>query len=227
MDVRVVLLNPQEEENVGAVARVMKNFGFKELYLVNPCPIGRRAEALASHGVDVLRSAKTLSSFESAVRGCDYVVGTTGKKGGQKTKKREAVTPEDLRVLLTQGKAAIIFGNEAVGIPNEILTKTDFVVRIPTNPEYPILNLAQSACVVLYELAKRRYEKTVREKPLSREVRAQLDRFTGEITQRVYEQPHQQRATEAILQRVYGKAMLTKTEGGKMISFYRKIMAKL
>jgi len=227
MDVRIVLLNPQEEENVGAVARAMRNFGFKELCLVGPCEIGRRARALASHGLPVLERARTFDSYENAVRGCDYVVGTTGKKGGQKTPKRQAVTPDQLRDLLTHGKTAIVFGNEASGIPNDILEKTDFVCRVPTSPDYPILNLAQTVCVILYELAKKGYEKTVKERPLPREVREQLDKFTHEILTKVYAQPHQQRQTEAILQRIYGKSMLTKKEGGKMISFYRKIMAKL
>jgi tRNA/rRNA methyltransferase len=227
MEIRVVLLNPQEEENVGAAARAMRNFGFKELCLINPCEIGRRARALASHGLPVLEAAKTFSSFEAAVSGCDHIIGTTGKKGGQKTKKREAITPDQLREILKNGKAAIVFGNEASGIPNEILMKTDFVVRIPTSPDYPILNLAQSVCIILYELAKKRYAKTVTDKPLPRDVRAQLDRFTKEIVDKVYEQPHQRKATGEILLRIYGKAMLTKKEGGKIISFYRKIMAKL
>ncbi|MFZ8812368.1 MAG: TrmH family RNA methyltransferase, partial [Thermus aquaticus] len=36
--VRVVLVEPQEPMNVGAVARAMRNFGLARLYLVNPAP---------------------------------------------------------------------------------------------------------------------------------------------------------------------------------------------
>ncbi len=227
MDVRVVLVEPQEEENVGSVARVMRNFGFKELYLVNPCEIGRRARALSSHGQVILEAAKKVHSVEAAVRGCDCLVGTTGKKGGQKTPKRRAITPEQLAKKELNGKIAILFGNEAVGMPNEVLQRMDFVVRIPTSPEYPILNLAQSVCITLYEVSKKGFEKTVTEKPISREVRAQLDKFTDEILSKVYEHPHQQWSVQQSLFTIYGKAMLTKKEGGKLISFYRKIMAKL
>ena len=227
VEIRVVLLSPQEEENVGAIARVMKNFGFKELYLVNPCKIECRGRALASHALDVLQGAKTVFSLQSAISGCNYVVGTTGKKGGQKTPNRRAVSPEQLGEMELKGKVAIVFGNEACGIPNELLESMDFVVRIPTSPEYPILNLAQSACVVLYELAHRRYEKTVTDKPITREVRAQLDKYTHEIVGRVYPHKHQQWGTERTLSRIYGKAMLTKKEGGKILSFYRKILAGL
>lgn len=227
MDVRVILLKPQEEGNIGSIARAMRNFGFKELYLVNPCELGGVARAFASHGVNILESAKTVDTFEKAIKGCDYLVGTTGKKGGHQTPMRKALTPDQLRDSLSKGKIALIFGNEAYGIPNKILQKTDFVVRIPTSPDYPILNLAQSVCIVLYELAKKDFEKTVKEKPIPRVVRGQLDKYTKEIVEKVYEQPHQQRSTAATLNRIYGKSMLTKKEGGRIISFYRKILGKL
>jgi len=228
MDLRVVLLNPQEEGNVGSIARAMRNFGFSELYLVNPCKLGGVARAFASHGMTVLEKAKTVGTFEQAVKGCDHIVGTTGKKGGHNTPKRKApLTPEQLAETLPPGKVALVFGNEAYGLLNEVLEQTDFAVRIPANPEYPILNLAQSVCVILYELAKKRFGKTVREKPLTRKMRAQLDQYTREIVKEVYEQPHQQRAIGTTLLRIYGKSMLTEQEGRRIISFYRKIMRKL
>jgi len=229
MDVRVILLNTQEDGNIGSVARAMRNFAFSELYLVNPCEIGKNARAMSSHGMNVLQSAKIVKSLEAAVRGCDYVVGTTGKTGGQKTPRRRAVTPDQLSEMVSEkgGKVAIVFGNEAVGIPNEILQKMDFVVRIPASPDYPILNLAQSVCILLYEISKRTFSKTAKEQPMPRVVRQQLDKFTLEIISKVYEQPHQQWSSKETLSTIYGKAMLTKAEGGKIISFYRKILAKL
>lgn len=229
MDIRVVLLNTQEDGNIGSAARAMRNFGFSELYLANPCEIGKNARAMSSHGINVLKSAKTVKSLEAAVKGCDYVIGTTGKSGGQKTPRRRAVTPDQLSEMVAEkgGKAAIVFGNEAVGIPNEVLQKMDFVVRIPASPDYPILNLAQSVCILLYEISKRRFSKTVTEKPMPRAVRASLDKYTLEIINKVYEQPHQQWSAKETLFTIYGKSLLSKKEGGRIISFYRKILAKL
>jgi TrmH family RNA methyltransferase len=226
MKLRIILLKPQEDVNVGSICRAMKNFGFDELYIVDPiCELGKDARRFASHGLDVLEKAKIVSSFESSVNGCQYLVGTTGKKGGAKTPKRKAITPDQLRDSLPgEGRVAIVFGNEAHGIPNELLEKTDFVVRIPTNPDYPILNLAQSATIILYEMARKDFEKRVREKPLTRTLRKQLDKFTRYIVKDVYEQEHQQKFIYGALQRVYGKAMLSEQEGRRIISFYRKIM---
>lgn len=230
MDVRVILINPQEEGNIGSVARAMKNFGYSELYLVSPPTLGGPAYAFASHGSDVLDSAAIVDDVSEALVDCDFIVGTTGKKGGHKTPKRKAVLPEQLKEALegaTSGKVALLFGNEAYGIPNEVLEKTDFVVRIPTSPKYPILNLAQSVCVILYELSKRSFEKTVVERPPSRQLRKNLDNYTEEIVGKVYEQPHHKRSAVASLSRIYGKAMLSEQEAGKIISFYRKILDKL
>ena len=229
MDVRVILIKPQEDGNVGSICRAMRNFGFNELYIVDPiCELDKDARRFASHGISVLESAKIVKKFDDAVKGCDFLVGTTGKKGGAKTPKRKAIIPEQLRdALPPEGRVAVIFGNEAHGIPNEILEKTDFVVRIPTSPDYPILNLAQSVVIILYELAKKDFEKSVKEKPIPRVLREQLDKYTTEIVDKVYEQDHQKKFIFSALNRVYGKAMLSEQEGRRIISFYRKIIGKL
>ncbi len=230
MDVRIVLVEPKEQGNIGSVARVMKNLGFSDLYLVSPCHIGGVAKAFSSHAADILQRAHVVQNLEDALEGCEYIVGTTGKRGGQKTPKRRAITPEQLSQMgLTDlnGRLALLFGNEASGLPNIILEKTDFVVRIPSNPRYPIFNLAQSVAIILYELSKKQLRGTVREDPLSRTLRNYLNLYTTQIINRVYEQPHQRRFMSATLDRVYGKAMLSKQEGRRLISFYRKILRLL
>ncbi|MHA1211023.1 MAG: TrmH family RNA methyltransferase, partial [Candidatus Heimdallarchaeota archaeon] len=36
MTIKIVLVEPSVQGNIGATARVMKNFGFQELVLINP-----------------------------------------------------------------------------------------------------------------------------------------------------------------------------------------------
>ena len=62
--VRIILVEPAGPMNVGSIARVMKNFGFNHLVLVNPqCnPLSPEALQMAVHAKDVLESAQfTLS----------------------------------------------------------------------------------------------------------------------------------------------------------------------
>ncbi|HZD43388.1 MAG TPA: RNA methyltransferase, partial [Methanomicrobiales archaeon] len=53
-DIEIVLVEPLYEGNVGFAARAMKNFGFEQMVLVSPCPLGDAARISASHATDVL-----------------------------------------------------------------------------------------------------------------------------------------------------------------------------
>ncbi len=75
---RVVLVEPLNDGNVGAVARSMKNFGLDELVLVRPCAIGEEALKRAMHGMDVLKGARTVFSDDEALKGADFVAATSG-----------------------------------------------------------------------------------------------------------------------------------------------------
>ena len=53
-EIDIVLVAPLYEGNVGFAARVMKNFGFTRLVLIDPCKLGNEANGRASHAQDVL-----------------------------------------------------------------------------------------------------------------------------------------------------------------------------
>ncbi len=64
LDIRVVLVEPIYQGNIGSVARAMKNFGYTNLVLVNPCKLEGEARAMASHARDILEGALVTSSFD-------------------------------------------------------------------------------------------------------------------------------------------------------------------
>ena len=153
--VHVVLVEPKYEGNVGSIARAMKNFGVPNLRLVRPCPIGEEARRRAMHGGDVLDAARTYRTYAAAIRGMDLVVGTSGiDTASEKKFLRIALAPRDLaaRLAALDGDAALVLGREDFGLLNEELTPCDALVTIPASPEYPILNVAQAAAVLLYEV---------------------------------------------------------------------------
>ena len=60
------------------------------------------------------------------------------------------------REALVAGQVAWVFGNEAHGLPDEVLAAVDHVVRIPILGRAESLNLATAAAVCLYATARSR-----------------------------------------------------------------------
>lgn len=152
---RVVLVEPLNDGNVGAVARAMKNFGLEDLVLVRPCAIGEEATKRAMHGLDILKKARTVFSEDEALKDVDYVAATSGIDTiSEKKFPRISMTPRAFseKVKEVDGRIALVFGREDFGLDNELIKKSDFLITIPANPKYSILNISHAASIVFYEL---------------------------------------------------------------------------
>jgi tRNA/rRNA methyltransferase len=157
ISVRVVLVEPRYEGNVGSVCRAMKNFGFSDLVLVRPCPLGDFAKAMAMHAQDMLASARIVDTFDESIKGVDIAVATTGKPGARQDGhvRYPYFNPKELREMLKDkaGTAALVFGREDWGLVNDIVERCDIVAYIPASKKYPIMNLSQAVAIFLYELS--------------------------------------------------------------------------
>lgn len=152
---RVVLIEPLHDGNIGAIARAMKNFGLEELVLVRPCAIGEEATKRSMHAIDILRNAKRVFTEEEALMGADFVAATSGiSTSNEKRFSRIAMAPKDFveKVKDVDGTVAILFGREDFGLDKELIRRCDFLITVPANPEYAIMNISHAAAVVFYEL---------------------------------------------------------------------------
>ena len=77
---RIVLVEPQHPGNVGAVARVMANFGIDDLSLVKGCEINDDGYARSKSGRPVLENLKRFETMKEALADCDIAIGTSGIK---------------------------------------------------------------------------------------------------------------------------------------------------
>jgi tRNA/rRNA methyltransferase len=155
---RVVLVRPTIAANLGAAARAMHNFGLTQLVLAAPVasPTDEQARQLATHGEPILDQARIVGSLAEAVADCQLVVGTSARtagliRGGSVTTPR-AFMPTFLEAAQT-GPVALVFGPETTGLTNEDVTRCHHLLTIPASPTYPVLNLAQSVVICLYELS--------------------------------------------------------------------------
>ncbi len=159
-NIRIVLVEPLGERNIGSVARVMKNMGLSQLVLVNPqCdPWSEAARQMAVHGGKVLAQAVVVASLPEALQGCQRAVATTAR---DRHLPRPLETPRQVLPWLLAGAAypvALIFGREDRGLSNAELDQAQRFLGIPAHPDYPSLNLAQAVAVCAYELYQQTLE---------------------------------------------------------------------
>src|SRR2546427_7998914 len=89
----IVLHEPQDLVNIAHVVRGMKNFGLRDLRLVNPREYeAYRIEGIAHQTQDVLAHVRTYPSFADALADCVHVVGFTARG---RTAKRRLQRPLD------------------------------------------------------------------------------------------------------------------------------------
>src|SRR5207237_8316943 len=94
---RIVLVEPKNEGNVGAVARAMKNFDAADLMLVHPCPMAIEARQRALHGAHILESATVVPDLATGLKDVDLIVAPSGIDTERETRfARNAIGPRRL-----------------------------------------------------------------------------------------------------------------------------------
>ena len=153
-NIRIILVEPAGALNIGSIARIMKNMGLTQLVMVNPkCDRdSEEARQMAVHAGDVLDNANIVSDLPTALAGCQKAIATTVRSRSVPIKLEPSSVV--LPWLLTSDKtqSALIFGAEERGLSNDELKYAQKFVCIPSNPDYPSLNLAMAVAVCAYEL---------------------------------------------------------------------------
>ncbi len=153
-NIRVVLSNTSHPGNIGAAARAMKTMGLTRLYLVNPKVFpAAEATARASGADDVLTNAVLCSELGEALSGCHLVIGASART---RSIPCPVVNPaESARKVFAeseQGGVAMLFGCERSGLSNAEIDRCQYLVQIPSNPDYGSLNLAAAVQIICYEI---------------------------------------------------------------------------
>ncbi len=152
--IQIVLVETSLPANIGSAARAMKTMGLSHLRLVEPKhPLDEDAFALSAGAKDLLENAKTFATFDEAVADCQLVIGTSARlRHLQSSLIEPRICGELVVKRAEQGKVALVFGRERVGLTNEELLKCHYHLNFPTNPEYGSLNLAMAVQLAAYEV---------------------------------------------------------------------------
>jgi tRNA/rRNA methyltransferase len=168
-NVSVVLHRPSSAENIGAVARAMKNFGLSRLAIVAPPswtgaprgggPLTAREEVLlrarktARRAVDLLDAAAIHEDARAALSAATWVCGTTSREVEGRPRLEPRSLAAEVAARSARGPVAVLFGEERRGLSDAELELCQAVCTIPTRAAYDSMNLAQAVAVVAYELA--------------------------------------------------------------------------
>ena len=142
-----ILHKPQLSENIGACARALKNFNFRNLILINAKVSYPNDKVLATSvgAKDVIKKSKTFEKLEPALKKIDYLIATTSRF---RNKNIKHINIKDLSKIDFNKNIGFLFGSEASGLSNEEISYANCVLQIPTNPKFKSLNLSHSLIII-------------------------------------------------------------------------------
>lgn len=146
----LILVEPSLAGNIGSALRVAANFGVKRIELVRPAVEADDAEVCrwACGAVDRIE-CRNWPTFQDAAAHYHTLAASASGRG---RKNLPVLAPEDaMQDLVDRGLdgVALVFGNETRGLKREDLDRCDLVIRVPTDPEFPVLNLAQAVAILV------------------------------------------------------------------------------
>jgi TrmH family RNA methyltransferase len=134
--------------NMGAIIRTANAAGYEEIYLTRECtdPYSPKSVRASMSGVFftklyIAEKAELLQLLKNA--GVELVVADMGG--------------ENVFSFTPKGQFALVIGNEANGISEEVKSVADRTVRIPMQSSQESLNAAVAAGISMYLLAKEKF----------------------------------------------------------------------
>jgi len=229
LSVRVILLEPEKEGNIGSIARSMKNFGLDDLWIVNPkIAISGEARAYAMGGRDILESAKVVGTFKEALNDADVVVGTSSVTASSRSNlSRISITASQLAERIGGSKRiiGIVFGRESSGLNNQEVEKCDFMVTVPASREYNVLNVATAASIVFYELFQR--EVTPKPELATKAAKERLMLRFDRLVKLSGAPEHRSRLARRAFRNVISRSFISTREASLLVGVFRKASSKL
>tara|TARA_B100000579_G_scaffold431758_1_gene447362 strand:+ start:1222 stop:1950 length:729 start_codon:yes stop_codon:yes gene_type:complete len=167
-----ILIKPQLGENIGASARSLKNFGFKNLIITNPkygWP-NAKAKTTSVGAFDILNKTKVFNDTISAIKNFDIIFSFSARK--RDINKKHVSMNNFLNKIkkIKQKKIGLMFGPEASGLSNLDLSYSNYVVQIPSSPKFKSMNLSHSISLVCYELFKLNNFKLIKQTIFNKEI---------------------------------------------------------
>jgi TrmH family RNA methyltransferase len=240
----VVLVQPETAGNIGFIARVMKNFNFESLVIFNPIEtieniLSYKTKGYSMHGSDILFNAKIIeiedqknhyNEYNNYMKNFDIIIATTAKGMNYRNIRRLPIFIEDLKLPVSKNilNIALVFGKESRGLTNEEIEIADILIRIPSNNDYPTLNLSHACSIVLYEIFKKINILNLGrgENPVllaDKEDRQILYNIIKNITKKLKIRTHKKHNVLFSFKNIFERAIITKKELSLILGVFSKL----
>lgn len=156
----IVLVEPQQPGNIGAVCRAIANFGAGELRLVTPCDrFHPEAVKFAVSAKPLLGQAQVYDDLDSALADLHFSVALTRRSGRLRGElDRLDQVPQRLLQLPADCRIGLVFGREDSGLTSQEVQSCSSAATIITPGDKGSMNLAQAVVVTLYEMSRHQAE---------------------------------------------------------------------
>ena len=161
-NISFILVRPQLGENIGACARALKNFQFRNLKIVDPkCKWPNdKAKATSVAAENIISSVKVYNSIERATANTNLIIATTSRI---RNKNKKFINFKKLCSKIREyKKISFLFGPESSGLSNKEISHANYVIKISTNPKFESINLSHSVILICHEIYKEFSKKKIK-----------------------------------------------------------------
>ena len=216
-----LLVKPQLPENIGFCARGLKNFGFKNLDLVNPKESWPNKKAIATSvgAKDILSKTKVYSNVKDAINKYDIVYASSARR--RDINKRHLSFNQLIKSIQKnkKKKIGIIFGPEASGLSNEDIVYSNYIFKIPANKQFNSINLSHSVILICYEIFRNirtsyfKKEKKLNDIISKKKLNTFVDFVEGRLEKKGFFSPNEKKKMMLMnLRNIFGRSQLSHKE---------------
>lgn len=211
----LILVQTSLAGNLGAAMRIAANFGVPRVDLVRPLvdPSGAEVARWAC-GADHHLECRQWNHLAEAAAEYRTLVASASGRGRHNL---PVLSPHEAVALMSErglAGSALVFGNETSGLSREDLDSCDLIVRVPTRPEFPVLNLAQAVAILTAEIqnAAAPAPRSAPEPASQHEVETLMAHLQSSLSIIGFLDPQSPQRILRKLRRLFGRAGITQNE---------------
>lgn len=225
----VILVKPENPENIGLVARGMANTGFSNLRLVMSSPLNPKSYKTAVHSQNILDKAEVFPGIIETSSDLNILFAATAKKRKNFTLLTLKEAVERIFSFPPSTKIGLLFGNERTGLTSGELQRSNFKFIIPQASKQPSYNLAAAVLLTLFQIFTHDWDLSEQagDKPLPwKEQQECIDLVLGKLEAKKFiHLTNKQHVTQMVYD-LLGRLTMTSRDRKLLLALFSKVVEK-